>query len=103
MKILLDIGLVTTWSRSRYEIPSRARPVVSIRPESGQAFQGQVALQESLRLSGYSKERFRGQITASNRAFHGGRPAGSSPIAGEKKILYGTNLRRAPAVHAGRG
>src|ERR1700723_2351167 len=103
MKMLLDIGLITTWSRSRYEIGSRCRPIVSICPESAQAFQGQVRLQESLRLAGCCKERFRGQITASNRAFHGGGPPGSCPIAGKKKILNGTNLRRAPAVHAGRG
>src|ERR1700722_3941510 len=103
MKILLDIGLVTTWSRSRSEIPSRARPVVSICAESGQAFKGQVGLQESLRLASCCEERFRGQITASNRAFHGGRPPGSSPIAGEKKVRNGATLRRSPAVHAGRG
>src|SRR5580704_746822 len=103
MKILLDIGLVTTWLWPRSEIPSRARPVLSIRPETGQAFQGQVRLKESFRLAGCSQEGFRGQISASNRAFHGGRPPGSCPIAGEKKILNGATLRRAPAVHAGRG
>src|ERR1700733_5433634 len=103
MKILLDIGLGTTWSRWRYEIGSRGRPVLSIRPETGQTFKGQVRLQESFRLAGCCKERFRGQITASDRAFHGGRPPGTSPIASQKKILYGTNLRRAPAIHAGRG
>src|SRR5580693_8414919 len=103
MKILLDIGLVTTWPWSRFEIPSRARPIVSICPEFGQAFQGQVGLQEGFRLAGCSKERFGGQISTSNRAFHGGRPPGLSPIAGEKQVTYGATLRRSPAVHAGRG
>src|SRR6202047_4013542 len=103
MKILLDIGLVTTWSWSRSGSPSRGRSIVSIGPESGQAFQGQVGLQESFWLAGCSKERFGGQISTSNRAFHGGRPPGLSPIAGEKKVIYGATLRRSPAVHAGRG
>src|ERR1700722_5783394 len=103
MKILLDIGLVTIWPRSRSEIGSRSPSIVSICPKSGQAFKGQVRLQESFRLAGCCKERFRVQITASDRAFHGGRPPGTSPIASQKKILYGTNLRRAPAIHAGRG
>src|SRR5580692_6503678 len=103
MKIPLDIGLVTTWSWSRSEIRSRGRSIVSICPESGQAFKGQVGLQESFRLAGGSKERFGGQISTSNRAFHGGRPPSSSPIAGEKKVPYGATLRRSPAVHAGRG
>src|ERR1700732_1483926 len=103
MKMLLDIGLVTTGSCALSEIRSRCRPIVSICPESGQAFKGQVRLQESFRLAGCSKERFRGQISASNSAFHGGWPPGSSPIAGKKKVPYGTTLRRSPAIHAGRG
>src|ERR1700722_15280481 len=100
MKIFLDIGLVTILLWSRSEIPSRARPIVSICPESGQAFQGQVRLQESFRLAGCGEEGFRGQITASDSALHRGRPPGSSPIAGEKKIPNGATLRRSPAVHA---
>ena len=55
----------------------------------------------ALQRTGHASDGFGGEITAANRAFHGGGPASCGPIPGKKKAKDTRLLRGTPTVDAG--
>jgi hypothetical protein len=80
---------------------SRACLTMNSAQKPHQASVWQIGDYESLLFSESSCNRFRGQVAAADGAFHGGGPAGGSPVAGEEDAGPGSLLAWAVLVDAG--
>src|ERR1700758_2732794 len=74
------------------------RRVARAEPHGYEPVRTEIGLQKFTRRSFGAEKGFGGEIAAADGAFHGGGPAGVSPIAGEKEAGDGGLLLGPPAI-----